>query len=232
MEPRLWPNVFLSASVPHRPEWIAGSKPAEIEEAIIALARAVFARRGRLVFGGHPSVSPLVAAVAGEYFPADPHRQSRPVVIFQSEFFRALLPDETWDLHRLGWANLIWTPVELSRGEPDRAASLLRMRRELLTRAGPWDAMVAIGGMEGVLEEAELFLELGGGAPVCAFTTTGGAAAQLLDRFPRVRGQGQLRGIEEEFRARPGGRSLTGQDPGFEPYALMSQGLLDRLPFR
>ena len=43
--------IFLSASVPHRPEWVADSKPAEIEEAIISLARAVFARGAFAVRG-------------------------------------------------------------------------------------------------------------------------------------------------------------------------------------
>src|SRR5262249_59078396 len=53
--------IFLSASVPIREGWAEDAQPAEIEEAIVSIARAVFARNGRLLFGGHPSVSPLVA---------------------------------------------------------------------------------------------------------------------------------------------------------------------------
>ncbi len=169
--------VFLSASVPNRPEWVADSKPIEIEEAVICLARAVFARGGRLLFGGHPSISPLIAAVAGEYFPVDPTRQIRPVITFQSKFFRDNLPNETWELYRMGWASIEWTPEEMRNGLPDRDESLNAMRRRMLldptligadremqaavqrNLLGPPKAMVAIGGMEGIAEEAAMFLD-------------------------------------------------------------------------
>ncbi len=202
--------VFLSASVPNRPEWVADSKPIEIEEAVICLARAVFARGGRLLFGGHPSISPLIAAVAGEYFPVDPTRQIRPVITFQSKFFRDNLPNETWELYRMGWASIEWTPEEMRNGLPDRDESLNAMRRRMLldptlidadremqaavqrNLLGPPKAMVAIGGMEGIADEAAMFLdfrsqwEAGKIAPTIVpplftFTSGGGAAARLLE---------------------------------------------------
>ena len=212
IEPVVKPQdiIFLSASVPHRPEWVADSKPTEIEEAIISLARAVFARGGRLLFGGHPSVSPLIAAVAGEYFPANPARQIRPVITFQSNLFRGRLPDETWEMYRMGWTTIEWTPQEMLNGIPNQDNSLETMRRRMLldpelldgdadarlavdrNKLGQPKAMVVIGGMEGIAEEVAIFLEfrerwrrgnpdLISLPPVYAFTSGGGAARRLLE---------------------------------------------------
>src|SRR4051812_12552361 len=71
-------TVFLSASKPTRkldflpPSDVpARETDREIEHAALSLARAVFAEGGGLVFGAHPSVSPLIASAASEYFPPD-----------------------------------------------------------------------------------------------------------------------------------------------------------------
>jgi hypothetical protein len=179
--------VFLSASVPTRPAWLQQSRPSEIEEAIVSIARAVFARGGRLLFGGHPSVSPLVSAVAGEYFPLNSKRplSERPVLTFQSEHFRGpQMPDATWDLHRFGWTSIEWT----ERGV-DRADSLRRMRHRMLGGDARPAAMFAVGGMEGVADEALLFLARrppAGAAPprVFALPSGGGAATWLVRDDP------------------------------------------------
>ncbi len=248
MDSRPRHTTFLSASVPNRPEWAGDIKPAEIEEAIVCLARAVFARQGRLVFGGHPSISPLIASVAGEYFAVDQSRQFRPVIIFQSEFFRGRLPDETWDLHRLGWAEIVWTPIETWGGVPDLDLSLHTMRRYMLldpelagsTLEGiPWEAtiarlglevpraMVAIGGMEGVVDETAMFLRDNRKAPVFCFWTTGGAAQRLLlramsppDLWPQRAANGTLQRFRSEqyierFRAAQQSRRLRSVEDDF-----------------
>ena len=285
-------TIFLSASVPHRPKWTAESKPAAIEEAIVSVARAVFAHGGRLLFGGHPSVSPLIASVAGEYFPADPGRRLRPVVTFQSQFFpQEALPNETWELYRMGWTSIIWTPKEARQGNTSLDLSLETMRRYMLLDSSldysspvgnppaPWKvlieqlqlmppkAMVAIGGMEGVADEAAMFLDFQPQAPVCSFTSTAGAAARLFENresfekrlWPDVkpdeleevrvhraqrlqsltlssRGSKMIE-IEHAFRSalNPAARQAEAAFGGslkFEPYALMSQWLLDRLDIR
>ena len=184
--------IFLSASVPTRKPWTDDSQPIEIEEAIISVARAVFARKGRLLFGGHPSVSPLVSAVAGEYYPADPARVQRPVVTFQSRLFEESLPDETTELFTMGWSDIEWT----ERRET-RELSLALMRDLMLPKPGvpvaafernelalPL-AMIAIGGMEGIRDEAAVFLrrQATWGGPrrrVFSFKSGGGAPARLI----------------------------------------------------
>lgn len=274
-------SIFLSASVPHRPAWIADAKPTEVEEAIISLARAIFARKGRLVFGGHPSISPLVASIAGEYFAVNPGRKVRPVIIFQSEYYRGQLPDETWELHRLGWADIVWTPTQLWNGVPDKNLSLAAMRALMIqdpARVDPmiqstaWKstiertalaapkAMVAIGGMEGVIDECAVFLEHHIGVPAYCYVSTGGASSRLLereiqrdtswlalhghdvvgeDRIHRIqhaRATGGLRAVEDDFNSRLQARApdllARGTPTSFQPYALMSQWLLDILQIR
>jgi hypothetical protein len=248
--------IFLSASVPHRDPWKRDARPTEIEEAIICIARAVFARGGRLLFGGHPAISPLVASVAGEYFAIDPARSVRPIVTFQSEFFRGSVPDRTWDMVRMGWSAIEWTPAVLD----DRARSLAIMRNWMLLGADtprdiidrnelrPPRAMVAVGGMEGVRDEAAMFLrhraEWPGAHRVYAFRSGGGAAARLLepetwgarlwlDQTPDGRDfetldkaahEGEVRDVERQWWRENGGE--TPQLP-VQPYAAMAQWLID-----
>jgi hypothetical protein len=208
--------VFLSGSVPHRAGW--ERRPIQIEEAIVSVTRAVFARGGRLLFGGHPSVSPLVAAIAGEYFPPDRERQHRPVITFQSRYFEDRLPNETWDLHRMGWTSIEWT----ERVDDDEQGSLKLMRERMLdSPATPPRAMFAIGGMEGVIAEARMFQDVHHGKPIFAFTSTGAAAARVREAVPAA--------IDVEARFREEFGNLLPPDLPVPPYAAMAQWVLDSL---
>jgi hypothetical protein len=55
--------IFLSASIPDRDPYVRDSDPLAIREAVLALV-AVTVRERRLVFGGHPAISPLVEHAA------------------------------------------------------------------------------------------------------------------------------------------------------------------------
>jgi hypothetical protein len=259
--------VFLSAGVPSRPGWVDDAKPTEVEEAVISVARAVFARQGRLLFGGHPSISPLVSSVAGEYYAADPQRYIRRVISFQSEHFRSLdgtTPAETWTMERMGWSTVEWTPAVKLDGLNDVAASLRLMREWMLVGPStpvdvirrdelqPPKAMIAVGGMEGVRDEAALFLQqrlkwnVSPLPSIYAFASCGGAAARLLEparKWPERLWQGKpldsealailsqpsasVIGIEEEWR-RTTSPTLP-KDLPFQPYAAMAQWLMDSL---
>jgi hypothetical protein len=259
--------IFLSASVPVREGWCDGARPAEVEEAIVSVARAVFARKGRLLFGGHPSVSPLVAAVAGEYFAPDPERRVRPIVTFQSRLFQNELPDETTEMVKMGWSTIEWTPRSPGDDKDEvRRHSLNSMRARMLPGPGmheeifkpfhlrPPAAMVAIGGMGGVCDEAFVFLtnrhywKLPTLPPIFSFKSGGGAAARLINRelassrlwpegFPdpghletlsKASRNGDILDVEGAWRAKFGSK-LPSEIP-FEPYAAMAQWLLDTLP--
>ena len=193
-------TVFLSASVPTRlPFERKPDAPFQVEQAVASLVRAVFAEDGRLVFGGHPSISPLVASIAAEYFPVRPAgltpspnvpssaAESAPVIIFQSRAYEGFLPGETWEMQRFGFARIVWIDEvdgerfnpEL-RGQRQCQQSLQKMRSALIEATVP-TTLVAIGGMEGVLDEAQMFGQQTRGGSLVVFTVRGtGGAAELI----------------------------------------------------
>jgi hypothetical protein len=237
--------VFLSASVPSpaRAQEFRRVEEAHLEigEAVISLSRAVFAEGGTLVFGGHPSISPLVAMVAGEYLAplraeADGQRERPPVPIeiYQSRAFEGFLPDETLMMFRLGYANLHWIEAvdgerfdpEAPRDKPPCPKSTEEMRRRMIGETQP-AAMVAIGGMEGIFDEQRIFREIREGAPVYTLASTGGAAALLAERrTPGVRAID--REILELLERRGEMVSRRGDQPAV-PYALIVQALVHEL---
>jgi hypothetical protein len=255
--------IFLSASVP-RPEraseYQTDSPPAEavyrripdaqfeIEQAVVSLARAVFAAGGRLVFGGHPSISPLVATVAGEYrFRSDAGAEQgpeSPVLIYQSEVFRDHAPEATLLMFELGLARVRWTPAvdgerfdrDAARTGPVCPRSLAVMRATMLEESRP-DAMICIGGMAGVLEEVDLFTRSFPASPVFVLESTGGAAMRLARTMPRVRvldREIMARVIERRLAAGAAPEPVGERDKGREqeavvPYPLIMQTLVGEI---
>lgn len=198
--------IFVSASLPsdyQSPKFtVTREQVGWIEDAIIATARAVFGHGGRLVMGGHPSIVPLVAMVAGEFAgELDPERPShsdsredvardahRPLVdVFQSQAYKRYLPADTSAMCVAGLAKIHWVESRNNErfdpnklGDPQCEESLRAMREKLLTQVQP-TAMVGMGGMEGLLEEFDMFSRICGG-PVYLYRSTGGAARTLADR--------------------------------------------------
>jgi len=106
-----------------------------------------------------------------------------------------MVPDETLLMYRLGYASIHWVDaVDDEQFDPLAPAedmqcrnSLKRMRETILETARP-NAMVCIGGMEGLEDEVALALERGRSFPIYVLERTGGAAALLRQRnLERVR---------------------------------------------
>lgn len=264
-------TVFLSASVPTRapfapPEGHQADATFAVEQAVTSLVRAVFAERGQFVFGGHPSISPLVAAIAGEYFPVQPSgaldptsstpgANGVPIVIYQSRAYQSVLPDETWEMQRFGFARIVWTDaVDGERFEPGAGwqcrRSLQAMRARLLNETKP-ATLVAIGGMQGVLDEAQAFGHRpASDGPKTAFAihSTGGAAAMLAER--RVEGPEwqdlrqmldrpawdpqalRVHAVDDEWRANNPTVAVSASDPRAHPvppYPVIMQWLTQEI---
>jgi hypothetical protein len=162
-------NVFLAASFPsgERAEEVQPFDPLAIADAVSALARAVFVAEGRLVFGGHPTVSPLVLQIAGEL----DHKEV--VDIYQSGWFGDRIPSETMRLVELGFGTIHWTD---RRDTLD--ASLSDMRKHMFEESHPIGG-VFIGGMSGLFEEFELFKQYLPGVLCVPLARPGGAALRL-----------------------------------------------------
>lgn len=220
------PTILLSASVPNATSEFAIT-PAErtnLDEAVMSLARAIFSSGGRLVFGGHPTISPLIATIAGEYAPPseDVASDEDPLGnvlagIYQSKLFEGCVPYETLLLFRLGFARIVWTDRAYGEslndgpGTPSEKykGSLAEMRRRMIADSDP-DAMVCAGGMAGVDQEIETFRELRPGAPIYLLEGTGGATAraatkrspdtQVIDRDVLQRLRTTSRNPDDEIR--------------------------------
>jgi len=174
------PAIFLSASVP-RPDrdekYWKTARPYEIRLAVTALVTAALGRR-ILVWGGHPSITPLVKAAANrlgvEY--------DGWVRLFQSRMFDGRYPTD----NRRFENNIDYVDPVLRRGERrngekyDREASLLKMRRRMIKNEEfDYQAGFFIGGMEGVENEFEMFRSFHPKRPVYPIPNTGGAAKIL-----------------------------------------------------
>lgn len=158
-------QVFLSASIPvqGRDNFLESADPFLIQFAVRELMSVCLGRR-RVIWGGHPAITPMVWAVCESL----DVKYASAVRLYQSRFFEELFPKE----------NEFFRNVRFVRAVPgDRAASLEAMRRKML--AEPIDAAVFIGGMEGIFEEYFIFKELHPRAKVLALSAPGGAAMQL-----------------------------------------------------
>lgn len=163
--------VFLSASVPYprsssyvEPSYLETCDRMAIREAVRALCMVVLPE-AKLVFGGHPYISPLVLQIA------EGVGRKANVMIFQSRYFAKDAPAES-----LAFSNIVWTDAV----EGNRTASLEVMRTRMLAAECSFGAGVFIGGMEGVEAEFQLFRKLHPNAPALPVASTGAAALRLL----------------------------------------------------
>lgn len=157
-------EVFLSASVPLPERDRAFFDTADvlaIREAIKALVEVVLPI-GRITCGGHPAVTPLLALFARE---ANLNRDR--LTIYQSKLFEGRLPLELAD-----FVDIHMVPAV----DNDKNASLTAMRRAMIGSRS-FSATVIVGGMEGIYEEYDLFVERHPNAAVLPLSTTGAAAA-------------------------------------------------------
>jgi hypothetical protein len=165
--------IFLSASVPviGRGTYFQTADPFLIQLAVRELMTLALGRR-LIVWGGHPAITPMVWAVCEDLGV----NYAEAVVLYQSRFFEELFPEENKHFANVKFFDSV---------DGDREASLLNMRRAMLSRPD-LEAAVFIGGMEGVLAEHALFQELHPSARIVAVPSPGGAARQLAQTLDQL----------------------------------------------
>lgn len=166
-------EIFLSASVPisGRGEYYKTADPFLIQAAVRELVILMMGRK-RLVWGGHPAITPMVWAVCEDLDVS----YADSVVLYQSKLFEDMYPEEN-----KRFANVIYTEAI----PDDRAASLNLMREQMLSRP-LLEAAVLIGGMEGIIEECEMFRRLHPDKPVVPVMAPGGAARDVAEDIPNL----------------------------------------------
>ena len=157
-------SIFLSASVPdpdRNPAYFTTGDSIAIGAAVIALMRVALPRT-RVVFGGHPAITPMVKWVAEKL------NSFHKVRMFQSMYFRDLY---LADLEKFNYEEVEAVPM-------NRDASLDAMRTTMLN-CEPFSAAFFIGGMEGVEAEYKMLRKLHPNVPCFPIYTTGGAARHI-----------------------------------------------------
>ena len=163
-------NIFLSASIPlpeRDAKYIDSADIIAIRDAVIALTSIVLPKY-RLVWGGHPSITPLVYHVC-QKMKIDIQEH---VHLYQSKFFEKFYPED----------NNKFKNVTLTDVRGDKDESLKFMREEMLG-SGDFYAGVFIGGMDGVEDEYKMFREAHPEALIIPLASTGAAAKIIFDSF-------------------------------------------------
>ena len=162
-------QIFLSASVPvqGRGDYFESADPFLIQFAVREFMTVCLGRR-RIVWGGHPAITPMVWAVCESL----DVKFASAVRLYQSRFFQEWFPEENQRFRNVRFIRAIAN---------DRAASLDLMRRRML--AEPFEAAVFVGGMEGILDEYRIFRDLHPEGKVIAIAAPGGAARKLAKQL-------------------------------------------------
>lgn len=163
-------KIFLSASIPD-PErnkiYYDTADIVAIRDAVRALATVVIPR-SRLIWGGHPSITPLIRYVLQRIgAQVQDH-----VTLYQSLFFERDFPKD----------NEVFEHKVHTARYPTKEESIAHMRERMLSEH-KFEAAVFIGGMEGIIEEYEIFKAKHPEALIVPVASTGAAARILYERL-------------------------------------------------
>lgn len=164
-------NIFLSASVPIAGradgKYLATADVIAIRDAVIALT-SVALPQYHLIWGGHPSITPLIANVLRH----SNKEVNANVTVYQSGFFEREFPEENKDVEK----------IVITENIGDRDKSLELMRKQMIVD-NEYAAAVFIGGMNGVEDEYEMFVKSHPDAKILPVASTGAAAQMLFERY-------------------------------------------------
>ncbi len=167
-------NIFLSASIPLKerdPKYFETADVIAIRDAVIALAISILPRF-KLIWGGHPSITPIIYNVL-EKLNMDIQDH---VTLYQSEFF----------IENFHASNFDFNNVILTRTSGTKESSV-RLMRERMFSENNFTAAIFIGGMDGILEEYEMFRKYNSKALILPIASTGAASKLVYDRLRQVK---------------------------------------------
>ena len=162
--------IFLSASIPipsrDEEKYLNTADVIAIRDAVIALA-SVALPKFHLVWGGHPSITPLIANVLTH---SDTSAKDN-VTLYQSKQYEGVFPIENREIGLI---------VYTEKGKDDRE-SIHIMRKQMLCDYS-FVAGIFIGGMNGVEEEYQMFKEYHPKALLIPVASTGAAAKIIFEK--------------------------------------------------
>jgi len=161
-------KVFLSASIPYPQrdkKYYDTADIVSIRDAVRALATVVIPK-AHLVWGGHPSITPLIRFVM-DRMNVDLKTH---ITLYQSLFFEEYFPPDNF-----AFENIVLTEKRNNRDE-----SLELMRNKLINE-NDFKVGIFIGGMEGINDEYVMFRESHPNALILPIASTGAAANILYE---------------------------------------------------
>ncbi len=165
-------NIFLSASVPlpeRNPKYYETADIIAIRDAVIALATVVLPMH-RIVWGGHPSITPLIYYVMQKL---NVNIQDH-VRLYQSLFFADKFPEDNNQFQ-----NIVFT-----ENIGDVHSSVMHMRKRMFSENN-LVAGIFIGGMEGVEVEFRMLRDFHPNALLLPIASTGAATKIVYETmFP------------------------------------------------
>jgi hypothetical protein len=167
--------VFLSASVPlpppHRDEkYFNTADIIAIRDSIKALVTAV-APVGKIVFGGHPAITPMIRLMIREMkLPS----RDRFVLFLSRAYEKRFIEDNQ------AFEDVVLVDSVRRGTDVDQDASLMAMRNAMIA-SEDFAAAFFIGGMEGVELEYDMFRTVHPRKPAYPIATTGAAAKLLFE---------------------------------------------------
>jgi hypothetical protein len=185
--------VFLSASVPQH--LVGANKAQSMLDLMVALVGGILSSSGTLVFGGHPSITPLIHKVAYLVGIKEPQ-----ISLFQLKRFRDTMPHEVND------SKIFQKVTWIGDSENDKsklAAELEQMRVAMVRKAG---AGIFIGGKTeqyvgnkpGIRDEYEKFLEYSGGNPIYLVGMLEGETLNIINDSNEQQRRNKLNSLQKE----------------------------------
>ena len=179
------PIVFLSASVPN-------SNDTEydfltIHDIVITLTETIIKTGGTMVFGGHPTITPIITNMMDLVSEEDINNRPN-IYLYQSKFFEKEYP---FEVQLFPKDNLKEVDLVECNGERDKDLSLKRLREEMINGQNFTHA-IFIGGQydvskgieeSGVWKEFELFSGQHPGAKCLCLEKTGIVPKELAKSF-------------------------------------------------
>lgn len=169
MDNKALKNIFLSASIPQKErdrKYYDSCDIVAIRDSIIALTTKVISRY-RLIWGGHPSITPLISYVTKKTNIPQTH-----VILYQSKYFKDKFPQEN---------SIFSNAIIFTNDKGNLEESKKELRNEMLSPTNNFVAGVFIGGMEGVEDEYGIFKKNHPNAICLPIATTGAAAKIIYD---------------------------------------------------
>jgi len=165
-------KVFLSASIPYPDrdkKFYDTADIVAIRDAVRALATVVIPK-AHLVWGGHPSITPLIRFVM-ERMKVDLKKH---ITLYQSLFFEDKFPPDNF-----AFENIVLTEKKNSREES------LELMRSKLINENEFKVAIFIGGMEGINDEYVMFKKNHPNVLILPIASTGAAARILYENQPQ-----------------------------------------------